>query len=108
MHGTDTEEPVLTVEVIDHGAGTRLVLNGDLDLEGAKVLAEAVERLDGSAFVELDLSGVEFLDSSGLRSLLIHRDDRGTTIVSPSRAVTRTCELAAVEFLFDAPTAPTS
>ncbi len=101
MREPEGEEPVLTVEVVQGGSTPRLAVVGDLDLDGAQVLSQAVEQLDGPAPVELDLSGVEFLDSSGLRSLLIHRDDHGATIVHPSQAVIRTCELASVTFLLD-------
>ena len=77
------------------------MLVGDLDLDGAKVLDRVVEQHAGS--IELDLTAVDFMDSSGLRSLLLHRNDRGATVVHASPAVTRICELASVTFIFEDP-----
>jgi anti-sigma B factor antagonist len=54
----------------------RLWLIGDLDLVGKDQLETLLRRLrlDGSA-VRIDLSRLEFLDSSGLRSLVTAVDD---------------------------------
>jgi anti-sigma B factor antagonist len=52
-------------------AGDALIaLSGELDLSGAPALDEEIDRLaarDGVTRVVLDLRGLEFLDSSGLR-----------------------------------------
>jgi anti-anti-sigma factor len=95
------EPAVLTVEVIGGGGAPRLVVTGDLDLDGAKVLDQVIEQQGAS--VELDLTRVQFMDSSGLRSLLVHHNALGVTIVDASAAVTRVCELASVTFLFEGP-----
>lgn len=50
-----------------------VILAGELDVRGAVVLDPELERLaeaDGVAVVILDLRGLEFLDSSGLRSVV--------------------------------------
>ena len=48
-----------------------LVLSGELDLAGAQTLTRAVADADAmSAVVALDMRGVSFMDSSGLRGLL--------------------------------------
>jgi anti-sigma B factor antagonist len=53
------------------GAGDALIaLTGELDLSGAPALDEEIARLaaaDGVKRVIVDLRGLEFLDSSGLR-----------------------------------------
>ena len=53
------------------GAGDALIaLSGELDLSGASALDEEIESLSRRAGIErvvLDLRGLEFLDSSGLR-----------------------------------------
>ena len=52
-------------------AGDALIaLSGELDLSGAPALDEEIDRLaadDGVRQVVLDLRGLEFMDSSGLR-----------------------------------------
>lgn len=49
---------------------TVVELAGELDLAGANVLQETLGRLEEGALV-IDLRGVEFMDSSGLRVLAI-------------------------------------
>ena len=55
-----------------HGAAARLVLSGRLDASWADHLVESVERevRAGRHAVELDLGGIEFLSSAGIRALL--------------------------------------
>ena len=49
----------------------RLVLHGELDLAGVSSLREALGALKGNgASVELDLSRLTFMDSSGLATVL--------------------------------------
>jgi anti-anti-sigma factor len=56
--------------------GHRLTLNGELDLAAAYDLETALSRLCGAGdrHIELDLRGVTFMDSMGMRSLLTARD----------------------------------
>ena len=55
--------------------GHRLALKGELDLAAAYDLETALSRLCGAgAHIELDLRGVTFMDSMGMRSLLTARD----------------------------------
>jgi anti-anti-sigma factor len=58
------------------GAGHRLALNGELDLAAAYDLETALSRLCAGVGgqIELDLRGVTFMDSMGMRSLLTARD----------------------------------
>lgn len=57
------------------GGCHRLALNGELDLAAAYDLETALSRLcDAGAQIELDLRGVTFMDSMGMRSLLTARD----------------------------------
>lgn len=50
------------------GAGTVVAVTGELDVFTAPSLEEALQALiaDGNADIVIDLSGVEFLDSTGL------------------------------------------
>jgi anti-anti-sigma factor len=48
----------------------RLAVHGELDLGTSPVLEEAVAKATGAARVELDLSAMSFMDSSGLAVLI--------------------------------------
>ncbi|HMC07139.1 MAG TPA: STAS domain-containing protein [Solirubrobacterales bacterium] len=60
---------VTTERVADQ---TRVVLVGELDIANAPLLESELERVeaDSPGTVVLDLSGVEFIDSTGLRSVI--------------------------------------
>jgi anti-anti-sigma factor len=56
-----------------------IALHGELDLAGAATLEAELEPLDAAALV-VDLRGLTFMDSSGLRILVVHAQraqDRG-------------------------------
>jgi anti-sigma B factor antagonist len=77
--------------------GIVIVAEGELDLIGAPALAAALPDA-GDAPVILDLAGVGFMDSSGLRALLEARQacldaGRRFAIARPSDAVRRVLEL---------------
>lgn len=60
---------LLKIEVdVDPGV-RRVVLNGELDMETIVLLQEVVGK-EGEHTLELDLSGVSFVDSTGLKGLL--------------------------------------
>ena len=53
------------------GGTVRLVLHGELDLAGVQALSESLNELKRrAACVELDLSQLAFMDSSGLGTVL--------------------------------------
>ncbi|MGD9703817.1 MAG: STAS domain-containing protein [Acidimicrobiia bacterium] len=81
----------ITVVIDDDGV---VVARGDVDLAGGPVLEQAILRREASGPVTIDLSGVDFIDSSGLRSLLAASRralERGSEVVlrSPSVGVNR-------------------
>jgi anti-sigma B factor antagonist len=93
------EDPVATFRAhLRQGPGvTVLVAEGELDLVGAPRLIEALPD-SGTEPLVLDLSAVQFMDSSGLRSLLEARQacleaGRPFAIARPSDAVSRVLEL---------------
>ena len=47
-----------------------LALDGELDMATAEQLQHAMDGLDGQSMVVLDLEQLEFIDSTGLRSVL--------------------------------------
>ena len=48
-----------------------IALSGELDLAGAAALEQELERLEAADVVVLDLRGVAFMDSSGLRVIAL-------------------------------------
>ncbi|MCU1395877.1 MAG: Anti-sigma factor antagonist [Ilumatobacteraceae bacterium] len=71
-----------------------VIAEGDIDLAGGPVLDAAIVRVEGSKPVVIDLAAVEFIDSSGLRSLLAasrRAETRHSSVVlrNPSSGVLR-------------------
>ncbi|MEZ5407674.1 MAG: STAS domain-containing protein [Acidimicrobiales bacterium] len=71
---------------------------GVVDAHTADDLAKALDDLDGTADVTLDLAGIEFIDSSGLRAIVTaHQrlDAAGCRLHlrSPSASMRRLLEL---------------
>lgn len=63
-------------EVPDDREGVRLVLSGELDLAVAEMLGDRLRMLRNQGYaVRLDLNELEFIDSSGLRELIIAVDE---------------------------------
>ena len=81
----------------------RVRLAGELDIAGAPKVPVRLGTMTGD--VELDCSGLTFIDASGLKVLIAaHRDceARGAmlTIVAPSRCVTRLLALTGLDSVF--------
>jgi anti-sigma B factor antagonist len=62
----------LTVRDVEAGREHRLVLAGELDIASAPLLEDTIASLaaNGTGRIVVDLSGVTFMDSTGLRALL--------------------------------------
>jgi anti-anti-sigma factor len=78
-----------------------LVVSGDMDLASAPVLHKAVAKLGRNA-IALDLTGVAFIDSTGLHLLLDLRRAHGRLhLVGSSAAVDRLLAVTGTrDFLF--------
>lgn len=67
----DTNRNLLTTSVADDGT---ISVSGDIDMSGGPILEELMLRREGMLGVAedlvVDVEGVQFIDSSGLRSLL--------------------------------------
>jgi anti-sigma B factor antagonist len=102
------ERPFSTT-VCHDGGGAVVGVEGDLDLASVPRLSEALDEALGRVGVRrvsVDLSGVDFIDSSGLTSLIKARrraGDAGVDFVlrSPSERVRRTLELTRLTSVFD-------
>ncbi len=69
--------PHLRFETTLTGGTALITLAGELDLSGAAILEQELERLaeEDAGTVVIDLSGLDFMDSSGLR-LVVMTDSR--------------------------------
>ena len=88
--------------------GVRLSLTGELDLASAPRVEEELERVerDGPPRLVLDLRGLTFMDSTGLRLIAgadarPRADDRRLTIVQGPPAVRRVFEITRLDERFD-------
>lgn len=77
----------------------RLIVVGDLDAHTCPDLEACLDPLPGSGDVHLELSGVDFMDSSGLRVIIgAHQRatdvDRRLVIERPSTSVQRIIEIS--------------
>ena len=95
----------LIVEPRPAGDGwTRLVVTGELNLVTAPLLTDAVNavlRDSPGTVIELDLAGVPFLDSAGIRGLLhsrtnAERTGRRLVLVNPTDWVRQVLEATAL------------
>ncbi len=82
-----------------------LAANGEIDAHTAPALAEAIAACDRETLV-LDLSAVEFVDSSGLRVLIeAHQAATGSgrtfQLAHPSNPVNRLLEISGVSDYLD-------
>lgn len=110
---TATEIPHLDISETRIGGARGLKLNGDLDASTATRFTEAVEFAvwgTAGAFV-LDLTGVAFLDSSGLHALLraravLAREDRPLALLVPPGPARRVLDLAGALDTFAAYSTP--
>lgn len=84
-----------------------LAVRGEVDMATAPALEAALEEAirDSEGALVVDLSGVEFLDSSGLQVLMRARarlgtEDRALALVCPFGPVRRVFELAGLSDVF--------
>jgi anti-anti-sigma factor len=100
---------VTRFEVDDAGLGDApgVVVHGEVDLNVVPQLEETIEKAiieSVGAFI-IDLSDLEFIDSSGLQVLmrargLLGREDRALAVVCPHGAVRKVFELSGCSDLF--------
>ena len=97
-----------SVRTEQHGDASVVIPTGELDLATAPALEEALQGAfeDGSGRVVLDLRELEFIDSSGLRTLLTARRRAEAaqarfSLVAGHRSLERTLEIAGVHKVFD-------
>ena len=95
-----------SVRTEQHGDATVVVPHGELDLATAPALEHALDGAMGEAArVVLDLRELDFIDSSGLRTLLSARkraelSGAEFSLVAGDRGLERTLEIAGVHQIF--------
>jgi anti-sigma B factor antagonist len=92
-----------TVTVQESAVGHRVLLRGELDLATGKGLADRICAAGGSRVV-VDLSGLTFIDSSGIAQLLEARDrlfsaGHEPLFVNPSQTAGRLFEVSGLSSL---------
>jgi len=104
---------LLTTEVIDDGDHLRVALVGEIDAETQGLVQEAADCFDPLRHrsLELDLSGVTFVDSSGIGALVdAHRlTDAASArivLVEPSHRVLRVLTLVGLAGYFSVAATP--
>jgi anti-anti-sigma factor len=99
---TSTEDRTMQSTATFTRESDRLFVIGELDLASAPQLEAALADLDGARLV-VDLSMVEFIDSSGIHALSrVRRTHPHVTIENPSPRTRRILDLVgATEMLID-------
>ena len=87
---------------------TTVLLAGELDLSGVDRAREAIEQAEkhSAALLVLDLSQLDFIDSTGLEVILraarrAHDEGRRLIVARPSRYVKRLLEMTAIDQSLD-------
>jgi anti-anti-sigma factor len=101
-------QKAFSVRTERRGATAVVVPTGELDIATAPALEQELEHaFDGaSERVVLDLRELQFIDSSGLRTLLMARRKAASAeadfaLVAGDRALERTLEIAGIHKMFD-------
>lgn len=100
---TDQHGGPLSVDVDRSGA---LIVHGDIDIAGGPTLEGYVLRAQDDVPLVLDLRDVEFIDSSGLRTLLTatrraHKHDTAVRLRNVGTAVRRMLEITGTSSQFE-------
>jgi anti-sigma B factor antagonist len=86
---------------ITYGPKTIVALRGDLDFSGAPILRQALDRIAEASESIFDLSGLEFLDSSGLTVIANYArrmlPDGRVTVVAPQITIQRLFALTGLD-----------
>jgi anti-sigma B factor antagonist len=97
-----------SVLVSTNGDRATVALRGELDLSGVDRARQAIEQAESgaAALLILDLSELDFIDSTGLEVLLraaqrAHDDGRRLIVQRPSRYVRRLLEMTAIDRSLD-------
>jgi anti-sigma B factor antagonist len=92
--------PEFDIAAAINGSIATVVISGELDNSSAPRLISMVQEIASPPVhgIELDCKGVTFLDSAGVRALIVSRNDAArmgidAVVVQPSPPVTRVIEM---------------
>ena len=87
-------------KIVQDERGRGLRLEGEFDLANAPEVASAIAELSGDGRVDVDMSGVTFIDTSGLHALIRGArslaPDTPIVLVDPPSRVIRIMEMIGV------------
>ena len=91
----------LAIDVHVHDDTARLVIVGEVDLDSVGTLTSALDEARACGLVDVDLAGVTYMDSAGLRCLMTANADVAQQgghlrVSAASNIVTRLIEIAGV------------
>jgi len=101
------DSPSFSIEVSEEAGSATVTAIGEIDVATApQVERQLLEHIDAGKAVTLDLHGVSFIDSSGLRALVTARQRAEDTAVAftlagRSPAVERLLQVTGLDGVFD-------
>jgi anti-sigma B factor antagonist len=102
--GASVDRIDASFEVGELGGHTVLAARGEIDIAAVPAFRDQLRRLvdDGSPSIVIDLSGVRFIDSAGLRVLVdgltrARRRDAEMRVACPSASLRRTFEISGLD-----------
>lgn len=98
IHDAGAEGPGLRV---DRSSDGTLVLSGELDLATAHVLQSVLDQGTADADITLDMSGLDFMDSTGIKLIITaaRRLEGGNRLIlrSPAAPIRRVLDLVQID-----------
>jgi anti-sigma B factor antagonist len=101
---TESKPSPLEIDVDRDDATATITVTGEIDLETSGALHDALTSVYECHDVHLDLSGVDYMDSTGLRTVLvakgeIERAGGSLDVVAASNIVSRLIEITGIDGL---------
>ena len=103
----------LTIEQTVIGAKIRIAVAGEVDLYTSPDLRSAIIKAVPAAAegLEVELSGVQYMDSSGVATLVegfksARENSKSFVLLTPSQSVMKVLELARLDAVFEIERAP--
>ncbi|GGQ68464.1 STAS domain-containing protein [Couchioplanes azureus] len=96
------QTPLTVTTTVETGEYARLRCAGEIDQSSAPAFAAALDAaVPGRRLVEVDLSAVTFMDSSGINTLVRHRRDGcELVVVEVPPNIRRVLEITALDQIF--------
>lgn len=94
--------PHLRIQRADHRGSTVVVVEGEIDLATAPAVEKALGKAADEGISVVDLTGVTFIDSTGLRALLVANSnvEGRLSLIVAQGPVTRLFEITGVDLVF--------